>query len=73
VNNFFKGFALWALVFMAVMFFVRQTQNPKTQTDLDYSQFLAQVQDGKIKDVVNFIPKNISPWERLWTTASLKS
>ncbi len=51
MNNFFKGFALWALVFMAVMFFVRQTQTPKTQTDLDYSQFIAQVQDDKVKDV----------------------
>ncbi|HXL73148.1 MAG TPA: ATP-dependent metallopeptidase FtsH/Yme1/Tma family protein, partial [bacterium] len=51
MNNFFKGFALWALVFMAVMFFVRQTQTPKPQTDLGYSQFIAQVQDGKVKDV----------------------
>jgi cell division protease FtsH len=51
VNNFFKGFALWALVFVAIMFFVRQTQNLKPQTDWDYSQFIAQIDKGSVKDV----------------------
>ncbi len=51
MNNFFKGFALWALVFMAVMFFVRQTQNLKPQADWDYSQFIAQIDKGNVKDV----------------------
>ncbi len=51
MNNFFKGFALWALVFVAIMFFVRQTQNLKPQTDWDYSQFIAQIDKGSVKDV----------------------
>jgi cell division protease FtsH len=51
VSNTFKWLAVYLFGFMALMYFIRQSQAPKPQTDMQYSQFIAQVNSGNVKDV----------------------
>ncbi len=50
MNQTFKILAGWLLAFVVVMYFARQFQSPKTQNDWEYSQFVSQVQEGKVKE-----------------------
>jgi cell division protease FtsH len=52
VNSFYKNLALWLLIglIMVTLFNLFQSGTGKV-TDLDYSEFLAKVEEGKVSDV----------------------
>ena len=54
MNSTLKNIAIWALigflVFLILDFF-NANQNPKTQTNISYSEFLSQVDKGSINSV----------------------
>lgn len=51
MNQTFKILAGWLLVFVIVMYFAQQFNKTKSQTELDYSQFVASVQAGNVEAV----------------------
>jgi len=59
LNQFFKYAAGWLLFFVVVMYLIRGYQNPKPQSDWDYSKFIAEVQAGNAQSVT------IHPEDRL--------
>jgi cell division protease FtsH len=51
LNQTFKILAGWLLAFVIVMYFAQQFNKTKSQTELDYSQFVASVQAGNVEAV----------------------
>ncbi len=51
MNQTFKILAGWLMAFVIVMYFAQQFNKTKSQTELDYSQFIASVQSGDTQSV----------------------
>ncbi len=51
MNQTFKILAGWLLAFVIVMYFAQQFNKTKSQTELDYSQFVSSVQAGNVEAV----------------------
>jgi cell division protease FtsH len=51
LNQTFKILAGWLMAFVIVMYFAQQFNKTKTQTEWDYSQFVASVQSGDTQSV----------------------
>ena len=51
MNQFFKYAAGWLLFFVLVMYVIQSSKSTKTQTDWDYSKFVAEVQAGNTQAV----------------------
>ncbi len=52
MNQTFKILAGWLLAFVIGMYFVQQFNKTKSQTELDYSQFINDVQSGSVEAVI---------------------
>ncbi len=51
MNQTFKILAGWLLAFVVIMYFAQQFNKTKSQTEVDYSQFIANVQAGNVEGV----------------------
>jgi cell division protease FtsH len=51
LNQTFKILAGWLLAFVLIMYFAQQFNKTKSQTEMDYSQFVAAVKDGRTEAV----------------------